>query len=232
MRIRIVRKWMEDIRTKTKHMNREQKWEYVLMYYWYHILLGAILLGLVILLIYHIVWGRNRKPDFTCVIVNQEVDFPRDAEIAEEFSSFSGIGAKKLSIDSDYLISYEDVRLPEANESSYEKFFFNWSSGLIDVMVLPESFYEYCLKLGGEFCDLREILPAEKLDCLEEQMNPECGQEYRRIYIEGTALEGWLQTEEGDPPVLVVPVEMKHKELSGKFLEYVLEEYTLERRSE
>lgn len=218
-----MRKWLEDIRTKTKDMNREQAMEYVLMYYWYHILLGTAAMGLIILLIYHIGWGKNRKPDFTCVIVNQEVDFSRDAEIAEEFAAFSGIKTNKLSIDSDYLISYGDVQLPEANESSYEKFFFNWSSGVIDVMILPESFYEYCLDLGGEFCDFREMLPEEKLAQPEERMNREPGQEYKGINIEGTVLEGYLKMEEEDPMVLVVPAEMKHKELSRKFLEYVLE---------
>ena len=34
----VVRKWIEDIRTKTKEMSREQTVEYVATYYWYHIL--------------------------------------------------------------------------------------------------------------------------------------------------------------------------------------------------
>lgn len=218
-----MKKWIEDIRTKTKEMTREQAVEYVLMYYWYHILLGTIALGLVILLVYHVGWGKNRKPDFTCVIINQEVDFSRDTEITEDFSAFSGIKAKKLSIDSDYLISYGDVQLPEANESSYEKFFFNWSSGVIDVMVLPESFYKYCLELGGEFRDLRELVPEDRRGRLEEQRYQENGQAYAGIYVKGTALERWLQMEEEDPLVLVVPIEMKHEELGGVFLEYVLD---------
>lgn len=215
-------------------MDREQAVEYVLMYYWYHILLGTIALGLIILLIYHVGWGRNRKPEFTCVIVNQEVDFLRDARMAEDFSGFSGIREEKLSIDSDYLISYDEVQIPEANESSYEKFFFNWSSGVIDAMIMPESFYEYCLELGGVFCDLRELPLQERMDRQEElayQENMEgqgdllyegAGEEFTAIYIEGTALEEWLAMEEEDPLLLVFPVESKHKENGGIFLEYAL----------
>lgn len=218
----MIKKWFEDIRTKTKDMSREQAAEYVMMYYWYHILLGAIALGLVILLIYHVGWGRNRKPDFSCVIVNQEVDFTRDAEMAEDFSAYSGIKAKKLSIDSDYLISYEDVQLPEANESSYEKFFFNWSSGVTDAMIMPESFYEYCRDLGGEFCDLREMIPGGEPALEKEQFRQETGNEYRAMYVKGTALEKWLRMEEEDPLLLVFPIEMKHKESSAEFLKYAL----------
>lgn len=209
----MVKQWIvnirDDILTKTKDMSREQAAEYVLTYYWYHMLLGALALGLALLLIYHVGWGRNRKPEFSCVIVNQEVDFPRDEEIAEDFSAFSGIRTKKVSVDSDYLISYEDVQLSEANESSYEKFFFNWSSGVIDAMILPESFYEYCLSLGGEFLDLRELGSGE------EGVSAVC--------VKGTVLEKWLQMDTGDPLLLVFPVEGKHREQSRRFLEYVLE---------
>lgn len=253
---KIVRQWIEDIRTKTKDMDRDHAVEYVLNYYWYHILLGAIALGLIILLIYHLFWGRNQKPEFTCVIVNQEVDFSRDARMAEEFSAFSGIREKKCSIDSDYLISYDDVELPEANESSYEKFFFNWSSGSIDAVVMPESFYKYCLELGGVFCDVRELSPHREADAPENRINEGAdapsedqmhegteapksgvnegknasenqiyegaGEEYAAIYVTGTVLEKWLVDEEEDPLLLVFPVESKHKENGGKFLEYAL----------
>lgn len=254
--LKMVRQWIEDIRTKTKDMDREHAAEYVLNYYWYHILLGAIALGLLILLIYHVFWGRNQKPEFTCVIVNQEVNFSRDARMAEQFSAFSGIREKKCSIDSDYLISYDEVELPEANESSYEKFFFNWSSGVIDAVVMPESFYKYCLELGGAFCNLREMSPNreagmpenqinggadapenrinegadapenrinEGADALQNQIYEGAGDEASAMYVKGTALEKWLADEEEDPLLLVFPVESKHKENGGKFLEYALE---------
>ena len=55
-----MRKWIRDIREKTADMNREQAWEYIANYYWYHILIAFILTGLSVLLIYHIGWGGRR----------------------------------------------------------------------------------------------------------------------------------------------------------------------------
>ena len=40
-------------------MTRKKKLEYIVDYYWYHILIAAIGLGLFILLIYHIGWGSR-----------------------------------------------------------------------------------------------------------------------------------------------------------------------------
>lgn len=57
----MVRKWISDIREKTKDMDRQQAAEYVLTYYWYHMLLTAVSLGLVILVIYHIGWGTRAR---------------------------------------------------------------------------------------------------------------------------------------------------------------------------
>lgn len=217
----MIKAWIEDIRIKTKDMDRSQAAEYIRNYYWYHILLGAIAMGLLFLLLYHVFWGRNQKPEFTCVIVNEEVDFPRDARIAEEFSAFSGIREKKIAVDSDYLISYGEVRLPEANESSYEKFFFNWSAGVIDAMVMPESFYRYCLGLGGEFCSLDGLASEEMQGLLQDMFYQGDGGEGRAVCIKGTALEDWLQADEDDPLLLVFPAEMGHRAAAQEFLEYV-----------
>lgn len=215
-----MKKCLEDIRVKTKTMNREQAAEYVLTYYWYHILLGTIALGLILLLIYHIGWG-NQKKEFTCVIVNQEVDFSRDAQVLEEFSAFSGIQERKLSFDSDYLISYADVQLEGENESSYEKFFFNWSAGVIDAMIMPESFLRYCQELDGIFADLGELVPEEELTSLESGLYKDSGQ-YTGIYIEESVLKDTFETEGEDPLLLVFPAELKHKEICRKFLQYTL----------
>lgn len=188
-------KWIADIREKTKDMNKNQKIEYICNYYWYHILIGCILLGLLLLLIYHIGWGKKEK-DFSCVIVNQEIDLKRDRELSESFGEFSGLDKKKISIDSDYQISYGDKILEGVNESSYEKFFFHWSSGETDAMIMPESFYEYCIKQNGEFS-------GEKL------------------YLKDTWLKEILRDDERDPVLVVFAAQSKHKEACRSFVEYV-----------
>ncbi|MCI8833802.1 MAG: hypothetical protein HFH24_00245 [Ruminococcus sp.] len=216
----VVRKWIEDIRTKTKEMSREQTVEYVATYYWYHILLVFLALGLLLLLIYHIGWGDRRK-EFTCALVNQEVDFARDREMTKQFASFSGKNEKKLAVDSDYLISYEDIRLEGANESSYEKFFFNWSSGVLDAVVMPESFYQYCRKLGGAFLEMEGLLSEDEISEWKERFYQDAGKN-TGIYLEGLALEEMLQTDPWDPVLLVFPAETKQKELCGAFLKFAM----------
>ena len=191
----MMKKWIADIKEKTKDMDRSQTIEYICNYSWYHILLGLILLGLVLLLTYHIGWGDQKK-DFTCVIVNQEIDFSRDREIREGFSEFSGLDQKKINIDSDYQISYTGKELEGVNESSYEKFFFNWSAGETDAMIIPESFYEYCLLQNGEFAE-------------------------DRIYIKDTWLKDILRDSSDDPVLLVFAEETKHRENCISFMEFV-----------
>lgn len=190
-----MRKWIRDIREKTADMNREQAWEYIANYYWYHILIAFILTGLSVLLIYHIGWGDRRK-EFTCVIVNQEIDYARDKEMAEEFSAWSGIKSKQILIDSDYLISYRDKQIESVKESSYEKFFFNWQAGEIDAMIIPESFYEFCLDLGGEF--MEKMIPVRE-----------------------TKIKGTLAEEKDDPVYLMFAADTEHKSACELFENYL-----------
>ena len=157
-----MRKWIEDIKEKTKNMSTEKTLEYIANYYWYHIVLFLLFMTIVILFFYHIIFG-DRHMQFQCVIINQEVDYDRDAKLEDDFASFANQNSKKISVDSDYLLSYEDVKLKGVNESSYEKFFFNWSSGEIDAVIMPESFYNYCKSLDAEFEAIDEFLLAKDL---------------------------------------------------------------------
>lgn len=188
-------KWIRDIREKTADMDREQAFTYVMSYYWYHILAAGILLGLTLLLVYHIGWGDRRK-EFTCVMVNQEIDYGRDKKLAEEFGAYAGLEAKEILIDSDYQISYRDKQMENAKESSYEKFFFNWQAKEIDAMVMPESFYEYCQEQGGVF--MKEKIPVGM-----------------------TILKDTLTEESGDPVYLVFVADTKHGKLCEEFRRYL-----------
>lgn len=213
----MIKEWAEDIRSKTKNMNKEQRAEYVMTYYWYHILLGALFLGLAVLCIYHVSWGK-KKTDFSVALVNQDVNFARDEEIRDGFAQESGISSRRISVDSDYLISYKDVQLSGVNESSYEKFFFNWAAGEIDAMIIPESFYHYCRELDGEFLE-----PADLYDgIIEDELFYMDDGKAVGIYAGKTGLGSVLKVSSDDPFILVFPKELKHKEACGKFLEYIL----------
>lgn len=218
----MIREWAEDIRTKTKDMGRGQKAEYVLHYYWYHILLSVLSLGILTLGIYHVTWGR-KTVDFSLVFVNQDINYERDSEICKEFAAASGIREKGIQIDSDYLLSYDAVRLDGVNESSYEKFFFNWSYGRIDAMVIPKSFYAYCKRQGGEYTDPIDLLPAAaKLPAASLFWD---GETCAGIYADGLYIQNKLKQDKRDPYILVFPAQIRHTNSAVKFLEYCLQPY-------
>lgn len=227
----MIRKWAEDIKVKTRDMDRDAKVEYVMNYYWYHILLGALMMALFILCIYHVTWGR-KKTDFSMVIVNQEINFARDEELGDAFAEFSGLSAKHVQVDSDYMISYGDVKLQGINESSFEKFFFSWSAGSVDAVVMPESFYRYCKEQNGTFVKLGDLLKAAGAD-IQAGLFTEAEGPHRDIflkedgacvgvYVDKTALSEYFIHDGQDPYVLVFPTDMKHAGAAGKFLEYTL----------
>lgn len=143
-------RWKQDFQEKTTGMNRQQKLEYIAEYYWPHILGVCIVAGLLVLLVYHVTLGRDRTV-FHCVMVNQEVDYERDERIQKEFADYLGVDPKEIGVDSGFGIAYEGNELEGVNRSSYEKFFFNWSVHELDIVIMPESFYEHCLEQDGAF---------------------------------------------------------------------------------
>ena len=144
-----MRDWIEDIRTKTADMNRKDTLSYIWTYYWYHILIFLSVLALIFIFIVH--YATYKKPEFTCVMINQKIDTPRDNWITKQFAEEAGIKEKRININSNYNFSYGKVKLDDVNESSYEKFFLQWKNHELDAVIMPESFYRYCKKLGGEF---------------------------------------------------------------------------------
>lgn len=91
------------------------------------------------------------------------------------------------------------MQIPEANESSYEKFFLNWHVHELDTMIIPESFYEYCQRQGGEFSETVELSDQSVLDKL-----------------------GFRKPED-EKLLLCIPSDAKHPEEGKKFIEYISE---------
>lgn len=208
-----MNRYLQDIKEKTKDMDRKQKTEYVLTYYWYHILgiCGGIFL--MVFLIVHFAFG-SKQPEFTCAIVNQRIDYDRDGLLAEMFAESSDIQEDEVVVDSDYIISYEDHELEGNNESSYEKFFFKWSGGELDAIIMPESFLTYCTEMGGSYYDIEEM----GIDGLEKY---ELDGVAVGFLIEGSELKEYLETDESDPIILVFPKEGTHLDNCRKFVEFI-----------
>lgn len=103
-----MKSYFAKIRENTAGMKGREKADYVLTYYWYHILGFAAALGLVLFLIIHFGF-RQAPPVFTCVLVNQDINFARDQELEEAFAKASKLPADRLEIDSDFNLSYGDT---------------------------------------------------------------------------------------------------------------------------
>ena len=122
-----MREWLhktkEDICKQTASMTGRQKVEYILTYYWYHMLLLFMAALLLVLLVRHLFF-REPPKEFTCIMVNQSIDYQRDEQLAQDFAEAFRLRPAQVLIDSNYVFSYDEVILEAANESSYEKFFF------------------------------------------------------------------------------------------------------------
>lgn len=160
---------MKEIREKTSGMGRKEACSYIFTYYWYHMLGIAAAAALILLFAVHYGFG-NKKPVFTCVIVNQVTDGEEDLRLRDDFAGWAGLQKERIVIDSSYLFSYGDLRMEGANESSYEKFFFQWRNRELDAVIVPESFYRHCKGMGGSFhlLEEREITEAGGLPYMDE----------------------------------------------------------------
>ena len=214
-----MRHYIREIRKNTAGMNLREKGEYILSYYWYHILgvIGAVCL--ILFLIIHFGF-REDPPLFTCALVNQEINFTRDEEIEKDFSAASGIDEERMEINSDFNISYGDLELEGINESSYEKFFFKWQNKELDAVVLPESFYEYCEELGGTFRSL-ESWDTEGFVLYKDKGI------VTAVEVENTAFSQYLENKTGEPLLLAFPDTGQHEEECQAFLDFIRNEHIL-----
>lgn len=150
-----IRKMITDIREKTADMGRAEKAGYIFTYYWYHMLGAAAVIACILIFGGHFLFGQ-KKPAFTCVMVNQMTDDARDDRLAEDFAVWSGRSADSILIDSNYIFSYEGYSLEGANESYYDKFFLKWGNAELDAVIIEEDFYQFCKKMRGRFQSLEE----------------------------------------------------------------------------
>ncbi|MCD7957077.1 MAG: hypothetical protein LUG93_15275 [Lachnospiraceae bacterium] len=210
-----MREQIKIIRQRMSCMTAGERVSYIITYYWYHILGMAALLFLPVFLAVHVA-GAMERTEFTCVLVNQAIDYERDDELGERLADWLGLKASLVEVDSDYNISYGDVQLDGVNESSYEKFFFKWNNKELDAVILPESFYEYCKELGGSFRDLQEFETGDLP--LYEDSGTIVG-----VRIEETGLLNDLSNETGEVLLLVFPESADRMEYCQSFLDYIQE---------
>lgn len=208
------------IKENTKDMNRKETVQYIFTYYWYHMLGVLAVLALLIFLVVHFAFPEP-KPLFKCALVNQKIDSDRDAVLSEEFAKFSGLDEKRIVFDSDYVISYKETdneteeKQDAGNESGFDKFFFQWSKGELDAVILTKDFLEYCTSVGGEYYSADEFETKDLNLC-------EAGGT-KAIDLTGTKLESELDGTEKEDLVLVFPATGTQKEMCQKYIDFLNE---------
>lgn len=210
-----LRRYLDDIKEKTVGTSRREKVSYVFTYYWYHILIIISIIVLIFFTVRFYVFG-NQKPEFTCILVNQEMDDDRDARIAQIFAEENGLDPERVIVDSDYVFSYGDVRLQGVNESSYDKFFLKWGNEEIDAVILSESMYEFCREMQGEFRRL------EDMDTSGFETYTDGGEVTAVVLGIDKFMEEATGTTE-EKMLLAFPDNGKHAELCDDFLQCIIE---------
>lgn len=210
--------WIRDIKEKTAKMNKTAIAMYVITYYWYHILIFLAVFALIFMFIVH--YTTTKKPEFTCVLVNQQVDTKRDNLWTEEFAKEIKEDAKKIAIDSNYNFSFGDMQLEGVNESSYEKFFLQWRNNELDAVIVSESFYKYCKELGGEFENLKDWDTGE-FELYED------GNEPKAVVLGTDEFTEKVTGKKDEKLLLAFPENGKHKKISQAFMKYVTEKTSL-----
>lgn len=210
-----MRNYLKEIREKTSGMGRKEACSYIFTYYWYHMLGIAAAAALIFLFAVHYGFG-NKKPVFTCVIVNQVTDGEEDLRLRDDFAGWSGLQKERIVIDSSYLFSYGDLRMEGTNESSYEKFFFQWRNRELDAVIVPESFYRHCKGMGGSFhlLEEREITEAGSLPYMDEG---EC----RAVLLSEAGLMEKITGRQDEKLLLAFPETGELSEESKSFLKYM-----------
>lgn len=200
----MLKKWILDIQEKTSEMNRIEKFSYVMTYYWYHMLIVVAVVALIVL--FGSRFALRKDPEFTCVVVNQRTNDAWEKSVEEQFSKELGISVDRVVVDSSYHFSYDDVKLEDVNESSYEKFFLKWQNGELDAVILPESFYQHCIRMSGRF------LEVDKMDTGGMKIYEDDGK-YTAVILEENC--------DGEKLLLAFPSSGKHEETCGEFLSFV-----------
>lgn len=219
----MIRQWIRDIKEKTRDMAPAKRRDYIRQYYWHHMLLTVLGLGIFLLFFWHLLWER-KNVEFQCVLVNQQTDFEREESMEKEVAACLGLQPEQVRVNSDYQFSYGKVKHEGVNESSYEKFFFQWASGEMDAMLVPESFFRFCVEeLSVDFYPIDEMVSVPLYESFCEnglvyfQDKKPAG-----IYAAKTIFSPMIPQTEGEPVLLLFPREGKHRESSAHFLEMAI----------
>ena len=207
-----MKKILNDIAKNTAGMTKKDKMQYIMKYYWYHILGICAAIGLILFIIIHFGFA-DRRVEFSCAIVNQEIDTDRDEKVAmlaqKKFSD-----KEKVIVDSNYQFKYRGEKQEGINTSLFEKFFIKWGQGEISAVIADKDFLEYCVSSGGKFYSIDDF-DVKGLDIYNEK-------KVSGIKLSSTGLTDYIDDKDNEL-ILAFPADGAEKKECQKFIDFVQE---------
>lgn len=226
----MIKAWYAAEKEKTAEMTKEQKINYIIEYYLAFIIGAFVLVIAIVWLVFHFV-ADDKEEGFNCALVNCAVE-GNSIELSDEMTKFFGYDPKEKEayFDIDYQIAYPGVDNEAADNSFYEKFFLNIRMEVLDAVIMPQSFMEYCNTVGHPFYDVYDVLSEEQIKTYEPYFlkgKDEEGNEYtcgidisKSEFFDEMGIYG-VKANEKEPLVLAFAYGGKHLEESREFLNYL-----------
>ena len=139
---------IKDIKKNISGMSSKSAIEYIITYYWYHMLGICAFVGLVVFLIAHFCFPKDQSI-FTCAIFGTYLDDGSMSEVARDFANECGVDESLIVFDVNYRLgeNADDVQ----NEYALEKLILQWSVGSVDAVILDRDVLASIVNAGGEF---------------------------------------------------------------------------------
>ena len=93
-----MKTWVHNIQKQMVNMTRKEKVEYLLTYYWHYMLGIVAFVSLGVLLIYHFCFNQ-KEVLYTCIMINQRIDYERDAYLGEALAGVLAIDKEKVVVE-------------------------------------------------------------------------------------------------------------------------------------
>lgn len=228
--IEMIKAWYAAEKEKTAEMTKEQKVQYVIDYYTGFIAGSVVVLIAICWLIYHFAFD-NKEYGFNCALVNCSME-TGSSELSDRLTEYYGYNPRKetASFDSGYQIAYPGVDNEAADNSFYEKFFLNIRMEMLDAVIMPQSYMEYCNTVGHTFYDVYDVLDAEQIKKYEpyfvkgkddEGVEYTCGIDIGKMQFFDKMGIVEVEANKGEPFILSFAFGGKHLEESRKFLTFL-----------
>ena len=150
---------------KWRQMNRKEKWQYFLQYYFLK-LCAIIALAIFAIYLFISILGSKDKLIFEMALINSNMEESKIEEMKHEIEDLLKSEKREIvMLDDSYYINEKE----QGDMSSEQKLSVCFYANELDIIVANRPVFEKYAKLGF-FCDLAELLPTDQYSQVKEQL--------------------------------------------------------------